>query len=633
MPSLRRFFLLPVAGAPGFSTTRMAESPGYFGRCAMEGCSLKDSRLGSHPPRVRQSAPGATGHRGLGLLVVILFLVGCGGVSPDLGSRRAVFEEIAVRADLDFVHVNGMSGEYYYLEIMGAGAALFDYDGDGDLDLYLVQGHALGEGIEPRHGPPFRDRLFRNELEESGALRFTDVTAESGIDAAGYGMGVAVGDYTNDGCPDVHVQNWGRNQLWRNRCDGTFEEVTEQAGVQDDHWSVGATFFDYDRDGWLDLYVANYKSYSLSDELPCFNRHKQRQYCGPVNFESVADRLFHNKGDGTFEDVSDGSLIGNRVGAGLGVVASDLDGDGWLDLYVTNDQEPNFQWRNRTDGTFQDVAALTGTSVDGRGMALASMGVDAADFDGDGLPDLFMTHLRGEPSILYRNVADGLFEDASGRTRIGDLSWDSTGFGTLFFDYDNDGFLDLFVANGAILPAPELRRRGDPQPLREPNQLFRNLGSAKFADVSKEAGAPFALSEVSRGAAFGDIDNDGDTDVIVTNNGGRVRLLENRAGATRPWLGLQLVTGAPARPAHGARLRVERRGAGPLWRQVRIDGSYASANDARVLVGLGEASEVVGVHVEWPDGTVERFAAPPTNRYSLLKHGEGSQEVDRGRAR
>jgi hypothetical protein len=489
----------------------------------------------------------------------------------------------------------------------------------------------LGEGkrvddylLEPPHAPPFLDRLYRNELEETGALRFTDVTAESGIEAGGYGMGVAVGDYTNDGCPDLHVQNWGPDQLWRNRCDGTFEEATAAAGVEDDRWSAAATFLDHDGDGWLDLYVVGYKSYSTADDPQCLNEKQQREYCGPIHFESIADRLYRNRGDGTFEDVSEESLVGDRVGAGLGVVASDLDGDGWLDLYVTNDLEPNFLWRNRRDGTFQDVATLTGTAVDGRGVALASMGVDAADFDGNGSPDLFMTHLVGEPNVLYENVGNGLFEDVSREAGLSEPSWDSTGFGTLFFDYDNDGLLDLFVANGAIVTLPELRSAGDPFPLHEPNQLFRNEGAGDFTEVTAEAGAALAHSEVSRGTAFGDVDNDGDTDLVVVNNAGPVRLLENRLGSENPWIGLRPVAGDPPRAVHGARLRIERRGADPLWRQVRVDGSYASANDPRVLVGLEGRGEVAGVEVGWPDGTRELFEAPPLGRYTVLRRGSGT---------
>lgn len=566
----------------------------------------------------------------LGWTVGAAFLFACGAMPPEFAPTNSIFNEIATQIGLDFDQFNGMSGEFYFVELLGGGAALFDYDGDGDLDLYLVQGHMLGEGktvsdylLESRYDPPFRDRLFRNELEATGELRFADVTAESGIDAMGYGMGVAVGDYTNNGCIDLYVLNWGPNQLWSNRCDGTFNEVSMVAGIADGRWSVAATFLDYDRDGWLDLYVVNYKSYSLTRDPQCRNEQKQREYCGPTLFESVPDRLYRNRGDGTFEDVSDASLIGSNAGAGLGVVARDLDGDGWLDLYVTNDQEVNYLWRNRTDGTFQDVATLTGTAVDAHGLPLASMGVDAADFDGDGFADLFMTHLNGEPNVLYRNLGNGLFEDVSRQAGLARPSLDFTGFGTLFFDYDNDGMLDLFVANGAIETLPKLRRRGDPFPVHQPNQLFRNLGSGKFAEVSVEAGSALTLSEVSRGAAFGDIDNDGDTDIVVANNAGPVRVLENLAGSRRPWLGLELVTGNPARAAHGARLRVDRRGAEPLWRQVRIDGSFASANDPRVLVGLGGASEVEGVRVAWTDGTSELFEALPLRQYSLLQYGTG----------
>lgn len=551
------------------------------------------------------------------------------GVRPSMA--QDIFEEIATRIGLDFMHFNGMSGEFYIVEIMGGGAALLDYDGDGDLDVYLVQGHMLGKGkrlaeylLEPQDESALRDRLFRNDLDSDRELRFTEVTSESRIDARGYGMGVAVGDYDADGCPDIYVLNWGPNQLWRNRCDGSFEEVSVRTGVADDRWSVSATFLDYDRDGWLDLYVANYKSYSLERDPECRNSRKERKHCDPLLFESQADRLYRNRGDGTFDDVTETSLIGSSVGAGLGVVAADLDGDGWLDLYVANDEEPNFLWRNRADGTFQEVGALSGASVDARGIPLASMGLGAGEVDGDEFIDLFMTHVDDEANVLYRNLGNGLFEDVTWKADLAEPSWNRTGFGTRFFDYDNDGHLDLFVANGAIEALPESRQKGDRFPLHQPNQLLRNLGSGKFADVSAEAGPALRLSGVSRGAAFGDIDNDGDTDVVVVNNGGPVRVLRNRVGNTRPWLGLVLAMGSPARAAHGARVRVSRRGATDLWREVRIDGSYASAHDARVLVGLGDVSEVEEVLVEWPDGTSEVFPAPALRRYTLLRYGTGS---------
>lgn len=551
------------------------------------------------------------------------------GDSEPVGPCR--FREVAGAVGLDFVHVNGMSGEYYFVEHVGGGGALFDYDGDGDLDVYVVQGHMLGDGksladylFPPPHEPPFRDRLFRNDLVETGELHFTDVTVGSGIDARGYGMGAAVGDYDNDTCLDLYVTNWGANQLWRNRCDGTFEEVASRAGVADDRWSVSATWFHFDRDGLLDLYVTNYKDFSLARNPECRNPMQQLDYCGPIVFESVADRLYRNRGDGTFEDVSGRSGIAAQAGAGLGVVAADLDGDRWLDLYVANDEEPNFLWRNRRDGGLENVAALTGTAVDANGKPQASMGVDAADFDEDGDPDLVLAHLNREYNTLYRNLGDGLFADASVAAGLASPSWNHTGFGALFFDCDSDGWLDLFVANGAIQTLPELRRRGDPYPLHQTNQLFHNQDNGRFADVSQHAGVAFELSEVSRGAAFGDLDNDGDTDVVVVNSAGPVRLLRNETESRNTWLGLELTTGDPPRAAHGARVRIDLRGVPPRVRYVRIDGSYASANDPRVLVGLGRASEVTGVRVDWADGSREAFPPPPLRRYTRLQQGMGT---------
>jgi len=564
------------------------------------------------------------------LALSILVQLGCDSSTHSCSSGSAIFEEVAESSGLQFVHFNGMSGRFFYLENMGSGVGLLDYDNDGDLDVYLVQGRMLGVGrsvddylLPERPKPPLKDRLFRNELKETGSLRFTDVTEESGIDAEEYGIGVTVGDYNNDECPDLYLTNWGPNQLWKNRCDGTFEKEETIATIENDNWSAGASFFDYDRDGWLDLYVVNYKEYAPEDDFQCTTEDGDREYCGPNYFAALPDRLYRNLGDGTFESVGDTALVGDNSGSGLGVVQGDFNGDGWPDLYVANDREPNVLWQNRGDGSLQDIAGLTGTAVDSRGLALASMGVDAADFDGDGFLDVFMLHLENEPAVLYRNRGGGTYEDVSRRSGLARLTWGFTGFGTLALDYDNDGMLDLFLANGAVSTIAELRRSGDVYPLHQRNQLLRNVGSGRFRDCSEAGGPGMGLSEVSRGVAVGDVDNDGDSDVLVSNNAGPVRLFENEVGNNVGWLGLSVVTGDPPRPAYGAMVRINRVGDTPLVRTVKADGSYGSSSDPRVLVGLGPRGQVKDIEVDWVDGRHEAFQAPPLRQYTELREGEG----------
>jgi hypothetical protein len=571
-----------------------------------------------------------------------LCLIACGGgtsapaatTAPEteaaLDQTRVTFEDATEEAGLDFTHVNGMSGEMYFNEMVGAGVALFDYDNDGDLDLYLVQGHILGPDVEqgdasfePGLQGPLRDRLYRNDTETAprGSMQLTDVTETSGIDARGYGMGVAAGDYDNDGWVDLYVLNYGPNQLWRNNGDGTFTDVTARAGADDARWSVSGSFLDYDRDGWLDLYIGNYVNYSVANNVECFNN--IRTYCGPDGFVPVPDRLFRNRGDGTFEDTTAASQIGREYGPALGVSTADLDGNGWIDIYVANDLSENRSWMNQGDGTFVNTAQFNGSAYNDVGDAEASMGVDAGDFDGDGDDDLFVSHLITQTNTLYVNDGNGLFEDRSTRTGLGPPSLAFTGFGTAWFDYDNDGWLDIFVANGAVDLIPRLVQAGDPYPLHQTNQLFRNLGGGRFTEVSSSSGPVFELSEVSRGSAFGDIDNDGDVDIVLTNNNGPARLLLNAVGNQQHWVGLRLVDPATNRDMLGTRVAVIPVGGTPSWRRVRSDGSYASANDPRVLFGLGTNSEIEGVQAIWPDGTLETWTSVQTDQWVTLSRGTG----------
>ncbi len=553
-----------------------------------------------------------------------------GAVSPE----TAIFTDMAEAAGIDFVHFNGMSGAYYYCEPVGSGVAMFDYDNDGDLDIYIVQGNMLGQGkkaadaLFPPRGPlPPKDRLYRNELVgkngASSKLRFTDVTEKSGIDARGYGMGVAAGDWNNDGWVDLYVTNFGPNQMWRSNGDGTFSDVTGETGTDEGRWSISAAFLDFDRDGWLDLYVGNYVDFSFTNRKKCFSEGGRRDYCGPLGFNPVPERLFRNRGDGTFEDVSAKSQIAAEHNGSLGVVAADFNADGWADLYVTNDGRANHLWMNQGDGTFKNEAMLAGCALNADGKPEASMGVDAGDYDNDGDEDLFMTHLNGEKNTLYVNDGQGWFDDLSYRTRLGAPSLPYTAFGMAFFDYDNDGWLDILAVNGEVQTIEALARAKDPYPLHQPNQLFRNLANGQFEDVTHKAGSVFELSEVSRGAAFGDVDNDGDTDVLVVNNNGRARLLINHIGNRKHWLGLRLADKTGKRDLLGTRVAVIRSKGPTLWRRARADGSYASANDPRVLVGLGDSTDVTAVRAYWPSGQVEEWTDVSVDRYTTLREGSG----------
>jgi hypothetical protein len=557
-------------------------------------------------------------------ILAALFLIAASGA--DLFTDRAADWGLA------FTYSTGQAGELYFPEIMGGGAALFDFDNDGDLDVFVVQGHPLKAG-SPDPGPAGWGRLFRNDLitpqGRNPVPRFVDVTAASGIRATGYGMGVATGDFDNDGRVDLYISNFGSNQLWHNNGDGTFTDVTARAGVDDPRWSSGATFVDLDRDGWLDLYVLNYVDYSVANSPRCYAPSSRRDYCGPSTFAPVPDRLFRNRGNGTFEDVSLPSGIGRKAGPGLGVVADDLDGDGWPDLFVANDGAASFLWINQKNFTFREDGLLAGVALNAAGRPEAGMGIAVGDADGDGRDDLLITHLTAETNTFYLNLGGGLFEDATARSGLGAPSLPFTGFGTGWLDVDGDGRLDLAVFNGAVNLAGAMGSGPGIAPYAQPHQLYRNLGGGRFAAVP-EAGAAFQKPAVSRGAAFGDIDNDGDTDILVVDADGPLSLLVNEGGNRNPWLGLRLV-GKPAgakaeRDMIGARVEVRRKGAPSLWRRAATDGSYASANDPRVLVGLGDASEVTGVRVLWPDGLAELFPPPPLRTYTTLVRGTGKAE-------
>jgi len=547
---------------------------------------------------------------------------------PAKGGSNGVFIESAAATGLTFTHVSGAIGQYYVAEEMGAGVALFDYDNDGDLDVFLVQGGPFDEK-PPSQNPAYpTSKLFRNDLSRGPdgkpRLHFTDVTAQAGVGLRAYGMGAAVGDYDNDGDLDLLVTSFGPETLFRNNGNGTFTDVTKEAGVSDPLWSASATFFDYDRDGDLDLFVANYLDFTVAGNKHCTDTAGAPDYCGPRNYHPVPDRLYRNEGNGHFTDVTESSGISRADGAGLGVVADDYDNDGWLDLYVANDATPNQLWMNRHDGTFIDEGPLSGAALNAAGNPEGSMGIASGDFDADGDEDLFVTNIIGETFVLYKNDGAGNFEDARVPTGIAALTARVTGFGTDWFDYDNDGWLDLFIANGAVNVIES--QRGQPNPFRMKNQLFHNTGNGRLADASTTGGPAFERAEISRGAAFGDIDNDGDTDIVVTTNGGPVRLLINQGTPGNHWIDVALQDSPRNRFGLGARIGVERAGKPTLWRRVHTDGSYLSASDVRVHAGLGASAAIDAIVVQWVDGTRERWTRVEADRLLTLKRGTGATE-------
>ncbi|GIX07046.1 MAG: RNA-binding protein [Candidatus Poribacteria bacterium] len=519
------------------------------------------------------------------------------------GSVR--FTDATEEFGLDFVHYNAFSAERRLVETMGGGGALFDMDNDGDLDLYLVQGNDL-----PTGDPKRTNRLYENR---NG--RLIDITEGSGAGDPGYGMGAVAGDYDNDGDLDLYVTNFGPNVLLENRGNGTFQDVTARAGVGTPLLSTSAAFADYDQDGDLDLYVCNYVRYSLETEVPC-SFGGMRIYCGPNEYAGTADVLYRNNGDGTFSEVTRSAGVYEPTTRGLGVVWADVNNDRWPDIYVANDMTPNLLFINQGDGTFREEGVLRGVAFNGDGIANGSMGVDAGDYDNDGDLDLWVTNFSLEPNTLMNNE-DGFFYDATFLAGLGEPSFLPLGFGTRFVDVDNDGWLDLMVGNGHIWDNVD---RIDPKlSYAQPVQLFLNQGDGTFQEYTREAG----LAEgryVVRGMLFGDLENDGDVDVILCQSGRQAVILRNEGVPENHWLSVRLVGAGGNRDQIGARVFLE---AGPLrqMREVVSGASYLSGNDLRLHFGLGGNAWVDRLRVLWSDGTESELHQVAADRILIVHQG------------
>jgi enediyne biosynthesis protein E4 len=533
-------------------------------------------------------------------------------------TRRPLFEEVpAAKSGISWRHVNGRSAEYYLPETTGAGCAFLDYDKDGWMDIYLVNSGKC-DFFTP--DPPLRNALYRNNRDGT----FTDVTDKAGVAGGGYGMGVAVGDYNADGFPDLYVTQYGKSILYRNNGDGTFTDVTEKAGVAAPGWATSAVWFDYDNDGKLDLFVCRFADFEKSKHVFCGNEQTGKRYnCSPRSYPSSRSWLFHNNGDGTFKDVSMESGIAKSLGKAWGVVATDIDNDGWMDLFVANDTVQNFLFLNKKNGKFAEIALEAEVAFSQDGRERGGMGVDSADFDQDGWQDLFVTNVDQEMYSIYRNNHDLTFEDMARPMGIGRRTLLMSGWGLRFFDYDNDGNLDLFIANGH--PDDKIEEHSSHVSYLEPLLLFHNNGRT-LENVSEGAGPAFEQNLAARGMAIGDFDNDGAVDVLVAVNGGAPLLLRNAAAQGNHWLGLKLA-GRKANPdGIGARITWQ---AGNLKRS-RLKtggGSFLSAHDPREVLGIGNRMKIDKLEIRWPQpsGRIDVFTDLPIDRYITIVEGVGNK--------
>jgi hypothetical protein len=516
------------------------------------------------------------------------------------GSRKAAglspirFRNVAQAAGLNFVVENSPTPEKHLIETMTGGVAAFDYNGDGWTDIFFANGAALPS--LRKESPKYWNRLFRNE----GGMRFTDVTEEAGVAGEGYSMGAAAGDYDNDGHVDLFVAGVNRNILYHNLGNGRFEDVTEKAGIKSGRWAVAAGWFDYNNDGLLDLFVVNYAQWSIESNRFCGDASRHlRVYCHPMYFEGLTNTLYRNRGDGTFEDVSEKAGITQFQGRGMSVAFADYDADGFMDVFVTNDNQPNFLFHNRGDGTFEEVALAAGVALLNAGRPVSSMGVDFRDYDNDGRPDIFVTDLNNETFPLFHNLGGGMFEDATFPSRLAVLSAPHAGWGNGIVDLNNDGWKDLFSANSHADDNVEQLAAAH---YRQPNSIFANLGDRTFWDVSSDAGEDFQLPRAHRGCAFADFNNDGKMDVVVSSLGDKAELWENVSPGENNWIILKLVGTKSNRDGIGAQVRI-----GKQWNHMTTAVGYASSSHFGIHFGLGRMAKIDEIEIRWPSGIVQRL--------------------------
>lgn len=544
------------------------------------------------------------------LLVSLVVVSPLPGV--NLQQSAVQFTDIAAKAGITFKHVSSPEKKYI-VESMSGGVALIDYDNDGDLDIYLV--NSLTAEMVKLHQKT-KSALYRN----NGDTTFTDVSDKARLADIGWGMGVAVGDYDNDGWDDIYVTCLGPNYLFKNNGNGTFTDVTQKAAVSDPRWSTGAAFVDYDNDGKLDLFVANYVDFDVNN-LPEFGKGRSCQFkgipvqCGPRGLKGAGDTLYHNNGDGTFSDVTKKAGVSDPDGYyGLGVICSDFDGDGLVDIFVANDSTPNFLYHNNGDGTFKEVGFPAGVAVNENGSEQGSMGVTLGDYDHDGRLDLFITNFDDDYNTLYHQDTPGSFRDASYAAKVAAVSLPYVGWGTKFFDYDNDGWVDLLIVNGHVYPQlPTYNQR---------NLVHRNNGDGTFSEVGLQLGVPFSEKRSGRGAAFGDIDNDGDVDVVLNNLDGAAQLLRNDGGNAAKSVLIKTIGVKSNRNGIGARVTII---AGDLKQleEVYSSGSYISQNDLRLHFGLGNKTKIDSIEIRWPSGNVDKISAANVNKILTIKEGQG----------
>ncbi len=551
------------------------------------------------------------------LFLAALGAAGTGLLLPRRTRAAApLFEEVpAAASGIRWVHTNAMSPDRYLPETMGPGVAFLDYDNDGWMDIYMVNSGPC-DFFKPKE--PLKNALYKNNRDGT----FTDVTDKAGVAGGTFGMGVAVGDYDNDGFPDILVTSYGRCILYHNNGDGTFTDVTEKAGVAAPGWTTSAVWFDYDNDGRLDLFLCSFVEFGLGKNLVCGdNKLGRRYYCIPRVFKPTSSLLFHNNGDGTFKEVSKGTDIEKALGKALGVVATDINNDGLTDLFVANDTVQNFLFANRGKGKWEEIGLASEVGFSANGQPRSGMGVDAVDFEQDGWQDLFVSNVDQEMFAFYRNNKDESFSDIAHGQGVAQATRLLSGWGVKFFDFDNDGNVDLFLANGH--PDDMIDTYGGQVTYKEPLLLFRNEGG-QMRNVSKEAGPVFSKFFPARGLAIGDFDNDGRLDVLVGNNGEAPVLLRNRAGEGNHWVGLKLIGRTANRDAVGARLTWSAGGV-KRTRLKTSGGSYLSSHDPREVIGLGAASSLDWLEIKWPAPStrVDRIEKAPIDRYLRVVEGEG----------